>query len=132
MFSLNRAYVDWEAINRFPFATGVDGPEVLKSVHPLMQRNVKSVLDVIGEYNVVVILFGSAITCRCSVYSDIDIAILSPGFNLSVYYELQAKIRECVDCDADVVYLNELDPNSMLCKEILQTGIILKGGEEWS
>lgn len=116
-------------ITVFPLAPGVRNSVLLRNIHPIMQGNIQRVLDMLKEYNtneVKVILFGSSITMHCNERSDIDVAIVTRGYNEDLFREIWHKIKSCVDCNVDALYYNELKNSSRIYQEVINSCLLLE------
>ncbi len=67
--------------NVFPIR--VQGSDNLKYIFPNMQKSAQAVIDLASEVPSIekVLVFGSAITWNCGVFSDLDIALDAPSVN---------------------------------------------------
>lgn len=89
-----------------------------EKIYPIQQKKVKQLLDIIAknEYVNKIIIFGSSVTDRCHIGSDIDI-----------YVELDKEVKGLID-DA-VYFVYDLWTNFMvdnrLLNEIERKGVIV-------
>ena len=116
----------------FPVVT--DGPfRTLCRVHPLMQKAVKQVLDVLYGVDVKVIIFGSAITYDCTSFSDLDLALSSYTLSMDelslLYKRLAMTIVEY--CSYDIIIYNELKQTDSIRHEIDTKGLVIKDGVQY-
>lgn len=103
--------VAWEEIfglrnlKVFPLVDESLGEEYHR-IYPLMQCEVKSVMLAVKNYNVSVIIFGSALTMKCNITSDLDVCIKSKDYNIEQFHEIQTKILKNISVNCDVIYYN--------------------------
>lgn len=87
-------------------------------IHPLQQRKVKKLLDILScNDNIIkVIIFGSSVTSRCNICSDVDI-----------YIELKNKQKNIINEYVDFVYdlWTNFSVDERLFKEIRNKGVIV-------
>lgn len=87
------------------------------SINPIQQKRVLQLINLITKTNEVkkIIIFGSSVTQRCRIDSDVDI-----------YVELTEKkktITEYLDFVYD--YWTNYDVDERLFKEIVETGVVV-------
>lgn len=125
--------VTWDIIHRintqqeFPLVEGVSEPKYGR-IYPLMQREVQSIVETLKDVDVTVLIFGSALTMRCSAFSDIDICIKTKEYNKSLFELVRTKISNVSNTSVDIVYYNELPENDKLKCEIDTKGFEIYGG----
>ena len=97
-------------------------------IHPLMQRTVNDVYSkVLNHKNIEkVILFGSSVNIRCNNKSDLDFAVLvkEGSFDNDNKNEISELIQMATHYNADIVWLNSIDKQSQLYKNI-QRGLVI-------
>lgn len=94
--------------------------KVLRRVHPLMQDNVRKIIQSEDISHLELYIFGSSITMKCNLYSDLDIAVKTVEFDTEAFFRLQSCIAKLVDVPCDVVYLNSVDESDLLYDEIIK------------
>lgn len=99
--------------------------DVLKYVHPIMQRDVHAILKILQTRGVGAILFGSSITMRCSSFSDIDLAIITARYDEDLFMQVFREIKRSISYPADILYYNELDRESTIYHEVCK-GVLLR------
>ena len=126
-----REETTWEEIlqmrdlKKFPLVNDALKP-VYRNIYPLMQMEVKAVMDALATYNISVIIFGSALTMRCNVTSDLDICIRTKEYDLEFFHEIQKIILNSTGVDCDVIYYNDLSADDRIKKEIDTNGFCIK------
>lgn len=108
----------------FPLNDGITNQR-LRRVHPLMQKDIETVLLLAQAYPISVILFGSSITTRCNSRSDIDLAITTKNGEKNTFFDFMSKVKEHINTPIDFVYCNELVKNGSMWKELCRTGYVL-------
>lgn len=113
---------------QFPIIIKNDNYECSR-IHPLMQKKINDVYKVVSKEETIekVIVFGSSINIRCNNKSDIDLAIQLKDkfFTLKDKNKISEKIQEAVDYNADIIWLNTIDLNSQLSKDIEEFGVTI-------
>lgn len=106
-------------------------PVVIKSelnfmsqIHPLKQ---KIVMDIVEKYcnvsGLKITLFGSSISERCGIRSDIDLAIKLSVVDDKKFYSVMREVSELCNGEADVLFYNTIT-NARLLEEI-NNGIVI-------
>jgi uncharacterized protein len=101
-----------------------------------IERN-KGMDDIVSKLNeffkgrdgiILAFLFGSAAAGRANEESDVDIAVLTGGdFSSSSFIELRSSLSGILSKEVDVAILNDASP--ILKMQVLQKGVLLKGGK---
>ena len=116
---------------RFPVRYPCGGCD-MSGIHPLKQKDVRSVLQSIrGDENVASLtLFGSAPTICCNADSDLDFAVeLREGAeSREVRNAVSERIQEACRYTADIIWMDRVEPGSRLAENISR-GIRLIGTE---
>ena len=100
-----------------------------RRIHPLKQKIVNDIyyysLDKIEIEKI--IIFGSSVNIRCNKNSDIDIAVMikRDKFNIDSQNDISEKIQEITKYNSDIIWLNTLDVNSKLYKNIYSKGVVI-------
>lgn len=107
------------------FRTLVDIPGVeVSRIHPLQQEDVKRVCHALeGEERIkAVVLFGSSVNLRCTIYSDLDfvIQLKSDYLNNEVKNDISEKIQEACDWNADILWYDRIYTNERLMDNVLK------------
>lgn len=122
---------DWKQIEEiqnlkvFPLVSGVTDMK-LKRIYPLLQKEVAGVCETLSDYNIDIIIFGSALTMKCNAFSDLDICIRTPQTDIDLFYEIRKKISSCCEVSTDVIYYNTLEQNELIKQEIDLNGYKIK------
>lgn len=98
----------------------------MSRIYPTKQNQVKEVIDNLrtNKYVKDLYLFGSSISMACNKDSDIDFAVGLTSDELNVKNSVSEKIQRICGWNADIIWINHLDPNERLYKEI-QKGLVL-------
>lgn len=107
----------------YPLVNGVTNEKVNR-IHPLMQRDVQTILEIAEKYPVRLVIFGSSLTINCHSESDIDLAVATK--NKSVFKEFLSAVKDVIYTPIDFIYMNELTKGGVLWNEIETTGYLLK------
>lgn len=98
-------------------------------IHPLKQKKINELYNKIKEIDLVeqIILFGSSVNIRCNNKSDIDLAVKLKEcfFTKENQNQISEVIQEITDYNTDIVWLNSLDPNTLLYENIKNKGVII-------
>lgn len=89
-------------------------------VHPLKQESVGRFIDLcLQEHPEVrrIVVFGSAVSEWCRPDSDVDFMVNG----------VRGIVHSPVDEEWDVLYAEELDPESLICQEVLHDGLVVYG-----
>ncbi len=102
-----------------------NAPDILARIFPSKQADVYRLIQYVSENSCIdnVIIFGSSVTWRCSVSSDIDIAV---GADISEddFVTLSGLMRNVIDSECDILHLNSIK-NEMLLNEIYTKGVVV-------
>ena len=106
----------------FPVVTA--GDAALRYVFPTKQRDVQEAIDLAKSDGRIVrlILFGSAVTLRCGVTSDIDLAIDAPEASEEEFLKIAHGFYRSIKSEVDVIHYNYIR-NSLLKEEIDTKGV---------
>lgn len=107
----------------FPKVT--DGDEVLKYVFPTKQRDVQKAISIAREDERIrrLIVFGSAVTVKCGMTSDIDLAI-DADISEDEFLEIARKFYSGIPSEIDLVQYNRIK-SDLLKNEIDNKGVEL-------
>ena len=102
----------------------VQGDENLKYVFPSKQSDVLKAISLakLDERINRLIVFGSAVTMRCGINSDIDIAIDAPDVGEDDFEKIARSFYLGIDSEVDVVHYNAIH-NNLLKQEIDDKGV---------
>lgn len=97
----------------------------IRKIYPLKQKQVSGIYEVVKNRPEVrrVFIFGSSVTGRCHVGSDLDICIdadVSDGMRI---YDLQSKIGTICDWNCDILMYNNI--GQKLKNTIEQEGVVI-------
>ena len=106
----------------FPVVTA--GDETLKYVFPTKQRDVQEAIRLAkaDERITRLILFGSSVTLRCGMNSDIDLAIDAPNVSEDAFLKIAHGFYRSIVSEVDVVHYNRIR-STLLKEEIDQKGV---------
>ncbi|MBQ8292359.1 MAG: nucleotidyltransferase domain-containing protein [Bacilli bacterium] len=117
-----------EKIFYFPIVENNDNYDCGR-IHPLMQKKVNEIYKFVKKEKAVekVIIFGSAVNIRCNKKSDIDLAVKLKDdcFNLENQNQISEEIQSITDYNADIVWLNKIDPETQLYRNISLKGVVV-------
>ncbi len=106
----------------FPVVTS--GDDTIKYVFPTKQRAAQKAIDLAKEDERIkrLIVFGSAVTMRCGMISDIDIAIDAPDISEDEFMKMARGFYREIDSEVNVIHYNDIH-NKLLLKEIDEKGV---------
>mgnify|MGYP002621796224 FL=1 len=97
----------------------------IRHIYPLKQNQVARIYDIVRKNDIVhrVIIFGSSITGKCHIDSDLDICIDANVTDGMKIYELQKQIGEICDWNCDILMYSNL--GSTLKDKVDQEGVVI-------
>lgn len=116
-------------LKRFPIVVKTDCKNIYR-VYPLKQKIAAQLYKIGKEYEEIrrIYIFGSSVTSRCHIDSDIDICVdadVSDGMKI---FEMQSKIGDACDWNCDIIMYSNL--GSRLKETIQKEGVIIYEIEE--
>ena len=95
---------DTLTLNRFPVTVQTDR-QTIDRIYPLKQKHVAEIRRRAAEFDIVrrIIVFGSSVTPKCTIDSDLDLCIdadVSDGLKV---YKLQKTLGEICDWNCDII-----------------------------
>lgn len=81
---------------------------ILQHVYPIMQSYVQQIIRSTFPGVTKIILFGSSITMKCNIESDLDIAIQTNIYDLRVFHAVREMIERMIPIKCDVLYYNDI------------------------
>ena len=107
------------------FPLVVEGDAILKSIFPSKQRAAQQAIDFARTDERVkrIIVFGSAVTNKCGMTSDIDLAIDAPDVSDEEFPSVAHNFF-LVDSEVDVVHYNRIH-SALLKREIDSKGVVI-------
>lgn len=111
-------------LTRFPIVVKTDCKNIYR-VYPLKQRVVAQLYHIGKEYSEIkrIYIFGSSVTSRCHIDSDIDICVdadVSDGMKI---FEIQSKIGEACGWNCDIIMYSNL--GDRLKETIHKEGVVI-------
>lgn len=106
-----------------------NGDDILKYIFPSKQKAVQKVIELAKMDSRIkrVFVFGSAITMKCNMKSDLDIALDVDEMEMDEFAKLASPFFTSVLSEIDVVYYNKINNN--LLKKNIDDGICVY--EKW-
>jgi predicted nucleotidyltransferase len=98
---------------------------ILQHVYPIMQSYVQQIIRSTFPDVTKIILFGSSITMKCNIESDLDIAIQTNIYDLRVFHAVREMIERMIPIKCDVLYYNDIAQGDQLLTEV-NTGLVIK------
>ncbi len=94
------------------FPKVVDGDDILKYVFPTKQKDVKKAIALAKEDLRIrrLIVFGSAITIKCGMISDIDFAI-DANITEDEFFEIARKFYLGITSEIHLIHYNQIKSN---------------------
>ena len=128
-------YLTWEERCKTTFYSFPVLPDCITTdyaidrVYPLRQRSVFAIAKYVREDDKVahVCIIGSAISMKCTQYSDIDLIVQlkEPYCTLEVKNQVSERIQELGDWNCDILWYDQLDESDAIYNEIY-TGVFIK------
>ena len=74
-------------------------------LNPIKQRQVVAIYDRAGEFDIIrrIIIFGSNVTAKCNIDSDLDICIDADTSDGLKVYDMQKAVGEACDWNCDIL-----------------------------
>ncbi|MBQ7474844.1 MAG: nucleotidyltransferase domain-containing protein [Clostridia bacterium] len=106
------------------FPTVTVGDDAIKHVFPTKQKAAQKAIDLAKEDERIkrLIVFGSAVTMRCGMMSDIDIAIDAPDISEDEFMKMARGFYRGIDSEVDVIHYNGIH-STLLREEIDKKGV---------
>ena len=100
------------------FPKRFEGAEELKYIFPSKQKAVQKAIDLAAVDNRIerLIIFGSAITMKCGIGSDVDIAIDVPDMDLDEFTKLARPFYTEIPSEVDVIHYNNIRSELFKCE----------------
>ena len=98
---------------------------ILQHVYPLMQSYVQQIMRSAFSNVTKIILFGSSITMKCNIESDLDLAIQTDTYDLQMFYSVREVIERMISIKCDILYYNDIVTEDQLFTEI-NKGLVIK------
>lgn len=105
------------------FPKRCEGVEELKYIFPSKQSAVQKAIELASVDNRIkrLIIFGSAVTMKCGIGSDIDIALDVPNVNFDDFAKLARPFYTEIPSEVDVIHYNDI--HSELFKNEVDKGV---------
>ena len=111
-------------LKRFPVVVNSDC-RAMSKIYPLKQAEVEKIIEAAGQFSFVnkIYIFGSSVTGRCHIDSDLDICIDADTRDGMDIYRLQQVIGEICDWNCDMVMYKNI--GNRLKETIAKEGVII-------
>lgn len=111
-------------LTRFPIVVKTDCKNIYR-IYPLKQKIAAQLYKIGRDYAEIkkIYIFGSSVTSRCHIDSDIDICIdadVSDGMKI---FEIQSKVGDVCDWNCDIIMYSNL--GNRLKETINKEGVII-------
>lgn len=127
------SYLDNLFVKGFPviaeLQNNMDRKEIMRKIYPLSQYSVNNIMDLLYSSDLHIkkaILFGSSISWRNHIHSDLDLAFIV-NEDVSDYEFARAKIAKVLQQETakgkDIIIFNELTNEKL--KEEIEKGVII-------
>ena len=115
---------DTLTMKHFPLVVQTDCRN-MDRIYPLKQRQVSDIIQIAKSFPVIkkVIVFGSSITPKCHIGSDLDLCVEADTDDGMTIFELQKKIGEVCNWNCDIVMYANL--GERLKKIIQSEGVVV-------
>lgn len=111
-------------IKDFPVVVRTDCKNIHR-IYPLKQRTVAKIYEVALNHKVIrkIYIFGSSVTGRCNIDSDLDICIDADTSDGMKIYHMQKEVGEICDWNCDIVMYSNI--GERLKKTIQEEGVVI-------
>lgn len=111
-------------LKSFPIIVKTDCKNIYR-IYPLKQKVAAKLHDIATEYEEIkkVYIFGSSVTSKCNIYSDLDICIdadVSDGMKI---YEIQKRMGDACGWNCDILMYSNL--GNKLKDTIHKEGVVI-------
>ncbi len=115
---------DTLALTKFPVTVATDC-KTISRIYPLKQQQVSRIYALAGSYPIVrkIIVFGSSVTPRCTVDSDLDLCVDADVSDGMKVFELQKAIGEVCEWNCDILMYANI--GSSLRETVLKEGVVI-------
>ena len=105
------------------FPKRFEGAEELKYIFPSKQKAVQKAIELAAVDSRIerLIIFGSAVTMKCGIGSDIDIALDVPDIDIDSFAKLARPFYREIPSEVDVIHYNDI--HSELLKREVDKGV---------
>lgn len=106
----------------YPIVKGLPSvPFDLSMVYPLQQRNVVAVYELLMDNPHIkgVTVFGSSVSQKCNINSDLDLLIDVGDIGWEYRTEISTQVGQVVSTPIDIIWADRLPKNSNLYRDIL-------------
>lgn len=96
-------------MKQFPRVVSSDCKNI-RRIYPLKQKQVAQIYDHVKDSDIVrkVIIFGSAVTPKCHIDSDLDICVDADVSDGMKVYDLQRQIGDICDWNCDILMYSNI------------------------
>lgn len=114
-----------ENIFEFPIIVKSEFKE-MKRIHPQKQYQISQIYNEFKDYSLIqkIIIFGSTISMKCNIYSDLDLAIKLTQNTSSAKNIVSEKIGLITDWNYDIIWLDDTDLSEPIVEKI-ENGVII-------
>ena len=115
---------DLKNLKIFPIVTQTDCKNIYR-VYPLKQRSVAKIYEIAKNYPMIrkIYIFGSSVTNKCHVGSDLDICIDITAKDGLMEYKLYEEIGNASDWNCDILMYHHI--GEKLKRQIEKEGVII-------
>lgn len=115
---------DTLALERFPVTVKTRCKNIDR-IYPLKQAQVSEIFDRARQFDIVkrIIVFGSSVTSRCNIDSDLDLCVdadVSDGLKV---YEMQKAFGDACDWNCDIIMYANM--GSALKETVRREGVVI-------
>ncbi len=112
------------ALQRFPVVVKTDCKNIDR-IYPLKQKQVSEICSLASRFPAVrkIVVFGSSVTPKCNIDSDLDLCIdadISDGLKI---YEIQNAIGKICDWNCDIIMFSNM--GNTLRETIQREGVVV-------
>lgn len=111
-------------IKDFPVVVNTDCKNI-RRIYPLKQRTVAKIYEAALNHEVIrkIYVFGSSVTGRCNIDSDLDICIDADTSDGMKIYHMQKEVGDICDWNCDIVMYSNI--GERLKKTIQEEGVVI-------
>ena len=115
---------DTLTLKRFPVVVHTDCKNINR-IYPIKQRQVAAIYDKAKDFDIIrkIIIFGSSVTARCKIDSDLDVCIDADTSDGMKVYDMQKAFGEVCDWNCDMIMYAHM--GQALRETIQREGVVI-------
>ena len=115
---------DTLTLRRFPVTVETDCKNIDR-IYPLKQKQISEIYKKAALFPIIrkITVFGSSVTAKCNVDSDLDLCIDADTTNGLKIYEMQKAFGEACDWNCNIVMYSDI--GNTLRETVLREGVVI-------